>query len=597
MKALFKKSLAVLLSALLLFTAAPFAASAAVALQEQSVGASSGTTGDCTWTLDDEGTLIISGNGVMGDYYYSSSAPWGANINIKTVVIEDGVTSIGNYAFRGCTGLTSVTIPDSVTSIGNLAFFNCTGLTSVTIPDSVTSIGGYAFYECTGLTSVTIGNSVTSIGDNAFSDCTGLTSVTIPNSVTSIGNYAFFGCPTVKGAGNTGGCIWILSADDTLTIQGNGAMGDYYYSPPAPWGANINIKTVVIKDGVTSIGRNAFRGCTGLTSVSIPDSVTSIGDNAFSNCSKQLTIYCLADSFAERYAKNNSILTYVLPYHYVELTDGTVEISLYRGNEKNVTIPDNIFGKPVSSVKEWAFANNTFMESVSIPDSVTNISKGTFYNCTVLKSVTMGNDVTEIGESAFEKCLFLEEINLGSKLKTIGDEAFYDCRRLEQLHLPNTVTAIGEEAFTNCRSLQRLVIPNGVQTLGNDSSVGFGMFENCKSLKEITIPSSVGSIQSNAFDGCDQVTILAKADSYAQQYAAAQNILFRAIASESVGDSNTDGKVDVNDVTTIQRYFAEYEQFTDDQLALADTNGDGKVDINDATYLQRYLAEYDVTIG
>ena len=123
------------------------------------------------------------------------------------------------------------------------------------------------------------------------------------------------------------------------------------------------------------------------------------------------------------------------------------------------------------------------------------------------------------------------------------------------------------------------------------------MFENCKSLKEITIPSSVGSIQSNAFDGCDQVTILAKADSYAQQYAAAQNILFRAIASESVGDSNTDGKVDVNDVTTIQRYFAEYEQFTDDQLALADTNGDGKVDINDATHLQRYLAEYDVTIG
>ena len=146
MKKLFKQSLAVLLSATLLLTAVPFAASAAeVAPQEQSVGATSGTTGDCTWTLDDNGTLTISGNGAMGNYYYDSSygitdAPWGANI--KTVVIEGGVTSIGYMAFYGCKLLTSVTIPDSVTSIGGFAFRGCTGLTSVTIPDSVTSIDG-----------------------------------------------------------------------------------------------------------------------------------------------------------------------------------------------------------------------------------------------------------------------------------------------------------------------------------------------------------------------------------------------------------------------------------------------------------------------
>ncbi|MER2149887.1 MAG: leucine-rich repeat domain-containing protein, partial [Ruminococcus sp.] len=154
MKALFKKSLAVLLSALLLFTAVPFAASAAVALQEQSVGASSGTTGDCTWTLDDEGTLIISGNGAMEDYTIRSSAPWGTNI--KMVVIEDGVSSIGNDAFYNCKSLTSVSIGNSVTSISYAAFYGCASMTSVTIGKSVTSIGDKAFYGCTGLTSVHI---------------------------------------------------------------------------------------------------------------------------------------------------------------------------------------------------------------------------------------------------------------------------------------------------------------------------------------------------------------------------------------------------------------------------------------------------------
>ena len=158
---------------MLLFTTMPLAASAAT-LDEvaQPVGASSGTTGDCTWTLDDEGTLTISGNGAMGDYKEKNTngtyitAPWGTNI--KAVVIEDGVTSIGNYAFRSCTCLTSVTIGNSVTSIGEYAFYGCTGLTSVTIGNSVTSIGYEAFHGCTGLTSVIIPDSVTSIENRSF---------------------------------------------------------------------------------------------------------------------------------------------------------------------------------------------------------------------------------------------------------------------------------------------------------------------------------------------------------------------------------------------------------------------------------------------
>ena len=145
------------------------------------------------------GTLTISGTGDMYSYSDESDRPWhNYRSSIKKVVINNGVTSIGEYAFNGCKGLTSVTIPNSVKSIGSSAFQQCDGLTSVTIPNRVTSIGSRAFSRCTGLTSVTIPNSVTSIGRGAFYGCTGLTSVTIPNSVTRIGNSngnnAFYNC-------------------------------------------------------------------------------------------------------------------------------------------------------------------------------------------------------------------------------------------------------------------------------------------------------------------------------------------------------------------------------------------------------------------
>ena len=201
---------------------------------DSSAEVTSGTTGDCTWTLD--GTkLTISGNGAIADYDSSKPSPW--ERSITEVIIENGVTSIGHYAFRYCTSLTSITIPNSVTSIGRYAFWECTSLTSITIPDSVTSIGPYAFVGCSSLTSITIPNSVTYIGDGAFLDCPSLTSITIPNSVTSIDEQAFSHCTSLT--------------------------------------------SITIPSSVTSIGKRAFSHCTSLTSITIPDSVTSIGDCAF----------------------------------------------------------------------------------------------------------------------------------------------------------------------------------------------------------------------------------------------------------------------------------------------------------------------------
>ena len=184
----------------------------------------SGTCGaEVTWTLDSEGVLTISGNGYMYDNG-SSGAPWyGYRSLVKSAVIAEGVTSIGEYAFSDCRSLTSVTIPDSVTLIGGAAFYECTSLTSVTIPDSVTNIGADAFSHCTSLTSVTIPDSVTSIGHDAFFLCRSLISVTIPDSVTSISSYTFGSCTSLT--------------------------------------------SVTIPDSVTSIGGDAFYFCTSLTDV------------------------------------------------------------------------------------------------------------------------------------------------------------------------------------------------------------------------------------------------------------------------------------------------------------------------------------------
>ena len=251
----------------------------------------SGITGDCTWTLDDKGLLTISGNGEMDS---SSRHPWGYD-SVKSIVIENGVTSIGNAAFYECMKLTSIDIPDSVTSIGSSAFYACKSLTSISIPNSVTSIGSSAFDNCYGLKSIDIPNSVTSIGSSAFAYCSALSKVSIPDSVESIGSHTFSGC---KGLTN-----------------------------------------IDIPDSVKSIGSYAFYNCTGLTSIDIPDSVQSIGDSAFYGASitsvtipvtvteiyekafgyydkqdfgetkvKDFTIYGYTDSEAERYANDNNFI-------------------------------------------------------------------------------------------------------------------------------------------------------------------------------------------------------------------------------------------------------------------------------------------------
>ena len=294
-----------------------------------------GKCGDnATWRLDpDTYTLTISGTGAMNDYEYRSH-PWYAyEDKITSVEIENGITSIGNYAFYECTVLTSITIPDSVTSIGANAFFICTGLTSITIPDSVESIGNGAFASCAGLTSITISNSVTSIGDYAFFNCTGITDVycnadpanltwndgecnDFKDDGTSVchvpAKYYLeyvkkFGAESESPVnvtfdtdaphGQCGESAYCLFDSETvkLTISGTGAMYDYNYFNQPWYDYKSNITSVEIGNDITSIGSYSFIGCHGLTSITIPDSVTSIDADAFYDCTNITDVYCYAD--------------------------------------------------------------------------------------------------------------------------------------------------------------------------------------------------------------------------------------------------------------------------------------------------------------
>ena len=382
-------------------------------------------------------------------------------IGCKNTTIPNNVTSIGEQAFRGCTGLKSITIPNSVTSIGERAFCNCTGLASITIPNSVTSIAYMAFYGCSSLTSVTIPNSVTDIGDNAFNGCSSLTSVTIPNSVTSIGE-AFSGCSGLTSikveSGNQmydsrNNCNAIIETSSNTLIAG--------------------CKNTIIPNSVTSIGDNAFDGCSGLTSVTIPSSVTSIGSSAFSECSG-LTSITIPSS-----------VTSIGNHAFYQCTGLTT-----------ITIPNS-----VTSIGNYAFSGTAWYNNQ--PDGLLYAGKVAYEykgGMPANTHITIKDGTLGIAVSAFLYCSGLTSITIPNSVKSIGSSAFYGCSGLTSVTIPNSVTSIGSYAFFDCSGLTSITIPNSVKSIGSSA------FWKCSGLTSVTISNSVTSIGSYAFSGCSSLT-------------------------------------------------------------------------------------------
>ena len=479
--------------------------------------------GNLTWKLDADGTLTISGTGTMKDYDYNNN-PSPANQkkgSVKKVVIKDGVTSIGNFAFYNCTSLTSITIPDSVTSIELAAFNNCNNLTSITIPDSVTSIGDSAFELCNKLSSITLSNNITSIGNWAFHGCH-LTSITIPDSVTSIGAMAFYSCSNLQTIS--------LSCKSSLKKSDFGDKANLV----SYTNQHLLTKTAAKAATCSESGNKEYWTCEHcgkyfLSDDSNPETAKAVEQsetilpaiqhkNAELRNSSEPTetspgysgdLYCPdCDTVVEKgytyWIEDN--LTWKL------YEDGTLNIS-GTGAMKDYNSTDNlspaymnssvkkvVIEEGVTNIGNWAFSECSSLTSITIPDSVTNIGAAAFDSCGSLTSITIPGSVTSIGTVAFYNCSGLTSITIPDSVTNIGAAAFDSCGSLTSIVIPNSVTSIESYAFSACSSLTSITIPDSVTSIGNNA------FDSCSSLTSITIPDSVTSIGNNAFDSCSSLT-------------------------------------------------------------------------------------------
>ena len=454
--------------------------------------------------------------------------------SLANISIPDSVTYIGGSAFHGCTSLTSITIPSSVTTIDWFAFQGCTSLANVTIPDSVTTIDCAVFQGCTSLTSITIPDSVTTIGNNAFSGCTSLTNIIIPDSVEIIYSYAFSNCislSVVELLPNKiqlhksvfDGCIslkYIKLTKETVLLDSIidikecfidfSLCDDYVKESGIIYNKDLSQivyieylgqENLIIKEGINNIGM-AFKNLTFIKNVIIPNSVTTVSDNAFEGCI--------------------SLTNIIIPNSVTSIGNNA-----FKGctSLANISIPDS-----VTFIGDSAFQDCTSLANISIPDSVTFIGNSAFHGCTSLTSITIPSSVTTIGWLAFEECTSLANVTIPDSVTTIGNNAFSGCTSLTNIIIPDSVTSIGDCAFEGCTSLTNILIPNAITTIGDSAflgctsltsitipdsvtTIGGCVFQDCTSLTNIIIPKSVTAIGDSAFLGCTSLTSITIPDS------------------------------------------------------------------------------------
>lgn len=368
--------------------------------------------------------------------------------------------------------------------------------------------------------------------------------VTIPPEldgyeVTSIGSMAFFKCDMTS----------LTLGDNVTTIELQAFMG-------CP-----NLTNITFGNNLKVIGNGTFVSCTSLTNIAIPDGVLRIGATAFNKCSNLASV-TIPDSVI-----SIGGTAFAGTKLYTDQSDSVVYVDGWVCGYNGI-MPENtslVFKDGTRGIADSAFLASSNLESVTIPDSVKNTGVAVFNKCKSLKSVTIGNGLQSIDNETFLDCTSLTDVTIGNNVTSIGDSAFYNCSSLVSITIPDSVTEIGDKAFSICSSLE-----------------------------SVTIPKSVTSIKNSAFNNhSDALTIYGYTGSAAETFATKKGITFVNIGdvpTPTLGDVNGDGKINIDDVTDIQKYIANMIDFTEEQVTLADVDKNGNISIDDVTLIQKHLA-------
>ena len=473
--------------------------------------------------------------------------------HLRSIVIE-GATAIDESAFFGSNLLKEVTL-NKATGVGKFAFADCLVLEAVTLGEGLEKIDAYAFKNCRSLNSISLPKSLIHIGDGAFMKCQSLVSIALPDNASSIGNKILSGCQSLQSLStpylgenkydpSTLEYFFDGSPTNSLTsvtiTKDDTAYANMFKGMSS-------IQTIVFLKDIRSIGSSAFDGCSSLIAFEIPDTVESIGVGAFRDCRslKSIEIPDSVESISAETFKNCiSLESVVLPASIktvdrqafygckslkkVELPKAvsTIGEKAFQGCSalEELTVPflgmrssspaaaSVLFGGEASSslkkmtiisgskLVEGAFENFKGLETVVLPDGMTEIEKSAFENCAALKSVYIPKSVSKIGESAFNGCKSLESIVLPDALTILNASLFKGCSVLAGVDIPDQVETIAESAFENCSALEQVELPNQIR------SIGASAFRNCSALKSMVLPSAIKEIRSSTFEGCSSLS-------------------------------------------------------------------------------------------
>ena len=497
----------------------------------------SATAENYAWDLT-AGVLTISGDGEMPNYGSSSSSrpPWyNDRGTITKVVIQSGITRIGNWSFDGCPNLTTVVIPEGVVDAGTSSFRACTALIALpALPSTMTVIGAYAFYGCSAMASASIPDSVTTIYDHAFANCTSLSSVKLSKGLLNLYCTAFEGCTSLTsieipaslencpysyydykyGPFHNSGLTNVSFETDSLLVAGRlfadcaslteitlpntiTNIGEYAFYQCS------FLSAVTLSSKLTNISSNAFRECTSLTRVVIPDTTLQIWGYAFAGCSElvhvdlPLGLEVLGDHAFLNDSKLSEIdLTPNLKTLYCTAFEGCSSLT-------SITIPASLEDCPYSYYDyKYGPFYKTGLTNVSFENGTLKVTTRLFSDCSTLKQIRLPNTITLIDERAFMNCSNLEAVTFSTKLTQINGYAFQNCTSLTSLIIPDTVRQIWSYAFAGCEKLVHVDLPLGLELLADHA------FSNDALLSEIELTPALEKLYCTAFEGCTSLTAI-----------------------------------------------------------------------------------------